>query len=100
MRSLGQPPLQEASTSHSRQTRGSAARLASAELPQAGIGCQVRQRPVPEVPDEVLGVHEVVAHVESAVVLQDSDVSARLAVNAQRMRDPVDRAQRFVEVPG
>ena len=51
----------------------------------------------PMFPMEVLRIDEMVAGVEAAVALEDRDVAAGLAMDAERVGQPVDGAQGLVE---
>jgi len=91
---LGAAPLHDERTSHRRQRSG-VRRVWPAEAPQARIGAQVGHVRSPRFP-AVIRVHEVIAGVEPAVVLQHG-TSPHVSRECTGVRDPVDRAQGLVD---
>ena len=71
--------------------------LREAEGEHARIEREASDAPLPDVPDEVLRIDEVVAGVEAAIPLEDRRFAAGLAVDAEGVRQAIGGTQGLVE---
>src|SRR5208283_3096444 len=72
--------------------------LRIAEIDHTRVGGQVPQGSLTQAPDQVIRIDKMIAHIEGTVALEHRDIPTGFAMDAEGIREPIDRAQRLVDV--